>query len=53
VSDPFLTHLVALLSVYELGHPKTPVPRWYPAEQNTSWEQDAILRSLGVIGKRL
>jgi hypothetical protein len=52
-TDPFYTHLIALLSVYEMGpYPgaTVPVPR-YSGPSN--WETDQILRSLGVVAKRM
>lgn len=57
-AHPFLSHLVALLSVYELqptvastaGTPGIPLPRY---EGPTDWQTDAIERSLGVIANRM
>ncbi|KAJ2913125.1 hypothetical protein MD484_g7293, partial [Candolleomyces efflorescens] len=51
--DPFNSHLIALLSIYELGpYPgaTVPVPRYNGA---CSWETEEILRSLGSIAKRM
>ena len=57
----FLSHLVAVLSIYELAPlpssssppsatKSPPVPRW---DGERTWETDAILHSLSVIGDRL
>ncbi|TEB26278.1 hypothetical protein FA13DRAFT_1569763, partial [Coprinellus micaceus] len=51
--DPFNSHLIALLSIYELGpYPgaTVPVPRY---NGPSSWETEEILRSLGSIAKRM
>lgn len=51
-SDPFQSHLVALLSLYELQpYPHAlPIPRY---DGPTDWQTDSILRSLGVIARRM
>ena len=55
----FLSHLVAVLSIYELAQPGSslslmlssqPVPRW---DGQRTWETDTILQSLSAIGVRL
>lgn len=48
--DPFRTHLVALLSIYELGPPGAPLPRY---DGPSDWQTDTILRSLNAIAKRI
>lgn len=51
VSDPFKSHLVALLSIYELGpFPGAPIPRY---EGPTDWQTDTILRSLATVAQRM
>ncbi|KAF8990573.1 hypothetical protein BDQ17DRAFT_1181678, partial [Cyathus striatus] len=56
--DPFLDHLVRLLSVYELGphqgakipsFPRTPVSETTKAD----WRVNAILRSLAHVARRM
>lgn len=49
-STPFLQHLIAVLSIYELAPPfsPTPIPRW---DGPHTWQTDAILRSLGSLAK--
>ncbi|KAJ3502690.1 hypothetical protein NLJ89_g8773 [Agrocybe chaxingu] len=49
--DPFKSHLVALLSVYELGpFPGTPIPRY---EGPSDWQTETILRSLAAVARRM
>ncbi|KAF8800733.1 hypothetical protein BYT27DRAFT_7049367, partial [Phlegmacium glaucopus] len=49
--DPFRAHLVALLSIYELGpFPGTPIPRY---EGPTDWQTETILKSLGAVARRM
>ena len=49
--DPFKAHLVALLSIYELGpFPGTPIPRY---EGPTDWQTESILKSFGVMARRM
>ncbi|TFK61095.1 hypothetical protein BDN72DRAFT_747236, partial [Pluteus cervinus] len=51
-SDPFRSHLITLLSAYELGpgpHSQ-PVPRY---EGPADWQTDHILRSLTAIASRM
>ncbi|EGN97557.1 hypothetical protein SERLA73DRAFT_139829, partial [Serpula lacrymans var. lacrymans S7.3] len=50
MSDPFLSHLIALLSIYELGPISTPLPRY---DGPTDWQTDSILRSLGAVARRM
>ena len=48
---PFFTHLVALLSVYELGPSlPTPIPKY---DGPTDWQIESILRSLGAMTRRM
>ncbi len=48
---PFFTHLVALLSVYELGPSlPTPIPKY---DAPTDWQIESILRSLGAMARRM
>jgi len=50
-TDAFKTHLVALLSIYELGpHASAPIPRY---EGPTDWQTENILRSLSAIARRM
>ncbi|EAU83641.2 atypical/HisK protein kinase [Coprinopsis cinerea okayama7 len=51
--DPFYLHLIALLDVYDRGpYPgaTVPVPRY---NGPSSWETDKIIRTLGVVAKRM
>lgn len=49
--DPFKSHLVALLSVYELGpFPPIPVPRY---DGPTDWQTDTILNSLSMFARKM
>ncbi|TFK35673.1 hypothetical protein BDQ12DRAFT_580577, partial [Crucibulum laeve] len=48
--DPFRSHLVALLSIYELGPKGAPIPRW---DGPSDWQTDSILRSLSALAKRM
>ncbi len=50
VGEPFLNHLVAVLSIYELGAYPAPVPRY---DGPHDWHTETILRSLSAIVKRL
>ena len=47
---PFLSHLVAILSVYELGPTPTPLPRY---DGPRDWQTDAIQRSLANVARRM
>ncbi|KAH9940081.1 uncharacterized protein BXZ73DRAFT_43034, partial [Epithele typhae] len=48
---PFFTHLVALLSVYELGPSlPTPIPKY---DGPSDWQIESILRSLGAMARRM
>lgn len=49
-SHPFMNHLVALLSVYELGPLSSPVPRY---DGPSDWQTDSILRSLSAMARRM
>ncbi|KAG1824138.1 hypothetical protein EV424DRAFT_1606045 [Suillus variegatus] len=50
LSHPFLSHLIALLSAYELCPMSTPSPQYNgPAD----WQTDTILRSLGAVARRM
>ena len=49
--DPFRAHLVALLSIYELGpFPGTPIPRY---EGPTDWQTESILKSFAAMARRM
>ncbi|KAG1880958.1 hypothetical protein F4604DRAFT_1749032 [Suillus subluteus] len=47
---PFLSHLVALLSAYELCPMSTPPPRY---DGPADWQTDTIIRSLGAVARRM
>ena len=48
---PFFTHLVALLSVYELGPSlPTPIPKY---DGPTDWQIESIMRSLSAMARRM
>lgn len=47
---PFLSHLIALLSTYELCPMSTPSPRY---DGPADWQTDTILRSLGAVARRM
>ena len=49
-SDPFLAHLVLVLSIYELGPFPAPVPRY---DGPTTWQTDNILRALKIMARRM
>jgi len=49
-SDPFLAHLVLVLSIYELGPFPTPVPRY---DGPSTWQTDNILRALKTMARRM
>ncbi|KAF5350143.1 hypothetical protein D9756_009276 [Leucocoprinus leucothites] len=48
--DPFLRHIVLLLSVYELGTKSAPAPVWHGPR---TWQTDAIIRAIVALGRRL
>ncbi|KAG6333867.1 hypothetical protein ID866_5222 [Astraeus odoratus] len=48
--DPFLSHLIALLSTYELCPMSTPPPRY---DGPGDWQTDSILRSLAAVARRM
>lgn len=50
LSHPFLSHLIALLSTYELCPMSTPPPRY---DGPTDWQTDTIIRSLGAVARRM
>ncbi|KAI0071451.1 hypothetical protein K474DRAFT_1606917, partial [Panus rudis PR-1116 ss-1] len=50
LQHPFISHLIALLSVYELGPSSTPVPKY---EGPSDWQTQSILRSLGAMAQRM
>ncbi|KAG6372485.1 hypothetical protein JVT61DRAFT_7588 [Boletus reticuloceps] len=50
LNDPFLSHLIALLSAYELCPMSTPPPRY---DGLGDWQTDSILRSLSAIARRM
>ena len=47
---PFLDHLIALLSVFEVGQGSTPIPRY---DGPPNWQTTSILRSIESIGRRM
>ena len=49
---PFLAHLVAILSIYELGplSLSAPIPKY---DGPSDWQTDSILRSLAAMARRL
>lgn len=48
---PFFTHLVALLSVYELGPSlPTPIPKY---DGPSDWQIESIMRSLSAMARRM
>jgi len=49
-SDPFLAHLVLVLSIYELGPFPAPVPRY---DGPSTWQTDNILRALKTMARRM
>ncbi|KAF9538925.1 hypothetical protein CPC08DRAFT_610515, partial [Agrocybe pediades] len=50
-TDTFKSHLVALLSIYELGpYNGAPIPRY---EGPSDWQTETILRSLSAIATRM
>ena len=50
--DPFRAHLVALLSIYELG-PFSGTPNIPRYEGPTDWQTESILKSLDAIAQRM
>ncbi|KZP13595.1 hypothetical protein FIBSPDRAFT_753154, partial [Athelia psychrophila] len=48
--EPFLSHLIAVFSIYELGPSPAPLPRY---DGPTDWQTDSILRSLSTIISRM
>lgn len=50
LQHPFVSHLIALLSVYELGPSSTPIPKY---EGPSDWQSQSILRSLGAMARRM
>ncbi|KAI0295598.1 hypothetical protein B0F90DRAFT_1637706, partial [Multifurca ochricompacta] len=50
LSDPFLSHLVLALSIYELGPFPAPIPRY---DGPSSWQTDNILRALKTMARRM
>ncbi|KAF8884643.1 hypothetical protein BD779DRAFT_1674025 [Infundibulicybe gibba] len=48
--DPFHSHLVALLSIYELGPLSAPIPRY---DGPSDLQTESILRSLASMAKRM
>ena len=49
-SDPFLAHLVVVLSIYELGPFPAPVPHY---DGPSTWQTDSILRALKTMARRM
>lgn len=48
--DPFISHLVVVLSIYELGPFPTPVPRY---NGPSNWQTDNILNALKTMARRM
>jgi osomolarity two-component system, sensor histidine kinase NIK1 len=48
--DAFLSHLIAVLSIYELSPFSGPLPLY---NGKTDWHTDSILRSLGAMARRM
>lgn len=49
--DPLRAHLVALLSIYEVGpFPGTPIPRY---EGPSDWQTESILKSFAAMARRM
>src|SRR5258708_2606392 len=48
--DPFLSHLIAVFSLYELGLSPAPLPRYGGPND---WQTDSILRSLNSLARRM
>ncbi|KAI6039407.1 hypothetical protein EDC04DRAFT_2568449, partial [Pisolithus marmoratus] len=48
--DAFLSHLIALLSTYELCPMSIPPPRY---DGPADWQTDTILRSLAAVAQRM
>jgi hypothetical protein len=46
----FLSHLVAVLSIYELGPFPAPLPQY---KDKTDWQAESIMRSLTVMAHRM
>jgi hypothetical protein len=49
-TDPFLAHLILILSIYELGLPRAPIPCY---NGPSTWQTDNILRVLETISNRI
>ena len=50
IFDPFISHLVVVLSIYELGPFPTPVPRY---NGPSNWQTDNILNALKTMARRM
>ncbi|KAI0048453.1 hypothetical protein FA95DRAFT_1490733, partial [Auriscalpium vulgare] len=48
--DPFQSHLITVLSLYELGPFSAPVPRY---DGPSDWQTERILRALGAMARRM
>ncbi|KAH9168376.1 hypothetical protein EDB89DRAFT_1855582, partial [Lactarius sanguifluus] len=48
--DPFISHLVVVLSIYELGPFPAPVPRY---NGPSNWQTDNILNALKTMARRM
>lgn len=49
-THPFLSHLIAVFSIYELGPSPAPLPRY---DGPGDWQTDSILRSLNSLARRM
>jgi osomolarity two-component system, sensor histidine kinase NIK1 len=48
--DPFLAHLILILSIYELGPSPSPIPSY---DGPSTWQTDHILRTLKTMAHRM
>jgi osomolarity two-component system, sensor histidine kinase NIK1 len=48
--DPFLSHLVALVSLYELSPSPGPLPQYHG---KTDWQMESIIRSVAAMARRM
>lgn len=50
LSDPFLAHLILILSIYDLPHSPSPIPGY---NGPSTWQTDNILRALKTMARRM
>ena len=48
--DPFLAHLILILSIYDLPHSPSPIPSY---NGPSTWQTDDILRALKTMARRM